>query len=73
MQDFVSCVDQMMQGHRKELNDMIDETQVDIQAVKTSLDTWTKYLQETITEPGNDLHEMLASCCRSGNRQRRLK
>jgi hypothetical protein len=60
----------MMQDLREVLNDMIDETEVDIQAVKTFLDTRTKSLQGTIAETENDLHEELASCCRSVHRQR---
>jgi hypothetical protein len=44
MEDALSCVDQKTQGLRKELSEKIYETQVDLQAVKTSLDTRTKNL-----------------------------
>jgi transcriptional regulator NrdR family protein len=47
VEDVLSCVDQKTQDLHKELNEKIDETWVDFQAVKMSLDTW------------NDLHEEL--------------
>jgi hypothetical protein len=46
----LSCVDQKTQGLRKELTEIIDETQVDLQAIETSVDMWTKSLLETITD-----------------------
>jgi hypothetical protein len=45
------------QGLRRELTEEIDETQVDLQAVKTSIDTRAKNLQETLADAMNDLHE----------------
>jgi uncharacterized protein YydD (DUF2326 family) len=59
MEDIQACVDQMMQGFRKELTENIDEMQVDLQAVKMSLYTWTKNLQESIVDMRNNLHEEL--------------
>jgi F0F1-type ATP synthase membrane subunit b/b' len=46
MEDNLSYVDQKMQGLCKGLTKKIDETQVDLQAIKTFLDTWMKSLQE---------------------------
>lgn len=37
VEDVLSCVNQKMQGLRKELTEKIVETQVDLQAVKTSI------------------------------------
>jgi hypothetical protein len=37
----LAYVDQKTQGFCKELNKKIDEMQVDLQAVRTSVDTWT--------------------------------
>jgi hypothetical protein len=48
-EDVLSCVDQKTQGPRKQLTEKIDETQVDLQAIRTSVDMRTKSLQETIT------------------------
>jgi hypothetical protein len=56
----MSCVDQRTWGLGKELNGKIDETQVDLQAVKTSLDTLTKSLQETLADQRKDSHEGLS-------------
>jgi hypothetical protein len=39
VEDVLSCVDQKKQGLRKELTEKIEETQVDLQAVKTSVDS----------------------------------
>jgi hypothetical protein len=55
MEDFLSCVDHKTQGLRKELIQRIDKTQVDLQAVKTSLNTWTKGFQQAITTTKVDL------------------
>jgi hypothetical protein len=59
MEDVLSCVDQKMQGLFKELNEKVDETQLDLQAVKTSLDTWRKNHQESLADTRKDLHEEL--------------
>jgi hypothetical protein len=59
VEDVLSCVDQKTQGLHKELTEKFDETQVDLQAVKTSLVMWTKRLQETLADTRNDLHEEL--------------
>jgi hypothetical protein len=47
-----SCVDQKTEGLHKELDEKIDETQMSLQAVKTSL-------QETLADMRNDLGIML--------------
>jgi hypothetical protein len=57
VEDVLSCVAQKTQILGKELNENIDETQVGLQAVKTSLDARTKSLQETLVDTKNDLHE----------------
>jgi hypothetical protein len=49
VEDVLLCVDQETQSLRKELTEKTDETQVDLQAVKVSLDTLMKSLQETQT------------------------
>jgi hypothetical protein len=51
VEDVLSCV------LCKELTEKIDETQVNLLAVKTSLDTRTKSLQETLADTKIDLHE----------------
>jgi hypothetical protein len=50
VEDVLSCVDQKTQGLLRELTEKIHETQVDLQAVKKSLDTRTKSLQETLAD-----------------------
>jgi uncharacterized membrane-anchored protein YjiN (DUF445 family) len=50
VEDVLSCVDQKMQGLCKELTQKIDETHVDLQANRTSVNTRTKSLSETISE-----------------------
>lgn len=47
------------QGLHKELTEKIDETQVDLQAIRTSVDMQTQSLQETITDIREHLHEEL--------------
>jgi hypothetical protein len=59
VEDDLLCVDQKTWDLRKELNEKIDETQMDLQAVKSSLDMRMKSLQETQTDMGNDIHEEL--------------
>jgi hypothetical protein len=59
VEDVLVCADQRTQGLRKELKKKIDETQVDLQAVKTSLDTQMKSLLETIADTRKGLHEEL--------------
>jgi molecular chaperone GrpE (heat shock protein) len=55
MEDVLSYVDQKTQGLSKELIEKIDKIQVDLQAVKTSLNTRTKGFQEAITTTKADL------------------
>jgi hypothetical protein len=45
-----------MKGLHKELTEKIDKTQVNLQTVKTSLDTWTKFLVESIADTRKGLH-----------------
>jgi hypothetical protein len=59
VEDVLSCVDQKAQGLRKGLTKKTDETQVDLQAVKTTLETRMKNLQETLVDTRNDIHEEL--------------
>jgi hypothetical protein len=59
VEDILSCVDQKKQGFRKELVEKIDETQVDLQAIRTSVDTQTKSLLKTITDIRQRLYEKL--------------
>jgi predicted nucleic acid-binding Zn-ribbon protein len=59
VEDVLSCVDQKAQGLHKELSEKIDETQVDLQAIKTSIDMQTRTLPETITNTREHLHEEL--------------
>jgi predicted nucleic acid-binding Zn-ribbon protein len=47
------------QGLHKELTEKIDETQVGLQAIRTSIDMQTKSLLETITDMREHLHEEL--------------
>jgi hypothetical protein len=70
MEDVLLCVDQKMQGLRKELTKKTDEIQVDLQAVKMSVDMWIgtlkgdimdtkKDFQKAIENTMNNLHEEL--------------
>jgi hypothetical protein len=59
VEDVLSCVDQKTQGLCKELTENIDETQVDLQATRTSVDMRTKSLLETITDTREHLREEL--------------
>lgn len=43
----------------KAMQEKIDETQLDLQEVKTSLDMRTKSLQESLVDTRKDLHEEL--------------
>jgi hypothetical protein len=54
--DILSCVVQKAQGLRKELTEKNDETQVDLQAIRTSVDSPTKGLLQTITDTREHLH-----------------
>jgi hypothetical protein len=49
-EDVLLCVDQKTQGLCKELAEKIEDTQVDLQAVKVSLNTQMKSLQETVAD-----------------------
>jgi hypothetical protein len=57
MEDVLSCVDQKTQGLQKEMTEKIDETQMDLQAVNTSINTWMKSLQETLADTRNNLYK----------------
>jgi hypothetical protein len=59
VEDVLSCLHQKKQGLRKELTNKIDETQVDLQAIRTSVNTCTKSLLETIIDIMEHLHEKL--------------
>jgi hypothetical protein len=59
VEDVLSCVNQETQGFRKELTEKTDEKQVDLQDIRTSVDTRTKNLLETITDTRDHLHEEL--------------
>jgi hypothetical protein len=60
VEDALSCVGRKTQGHRKELTEKIDETQVGLQAIRTSVDTRTKSIPETITDTREHLHQELS-------------
>jgi DNA anti-recombination protein RmuC len=57
--DILSYVAQKTQGLCKELTEMIDEAQVDLQAIRTSVDMPKKSLLETIRDTREHLHEEL--------------
>jgi 2-hydroxy-3-keto-5-methylthiopentenyl-1-phosphate phosphatase len=59
LEDAVSCVNQKTQGLHKELTEKIDETQVDLQAIRSSVDMRTKSLLETITDTQEHIHKEL--------------
>jgi hypothetical protein len=59
VEDIVVCVNQRTQGLCKDCNKSNNEKQVDLQAVKTSLDMQTKSLQETLAYTRNNLHKEL--------------
>jgi hypothetical protein len=59
MKEVLSCVDKKTLGLCKELTEKIDKTQVDLQAIRTVIDTWTKSLLDTITDTREHLHEEL--------------
>jgi uncharacterized protein YoxC len=46
-----------MQGLRKELTETIDETEVNLQALRTSVDMRTQSLLETLTDTRDQLHK----------------
>jgi hypothetical protein len=48
VEDVLLCVNQKSQDLCKELTEKIDETQVDLQDLRSSVDTWAKSLLETI-------------------------
>jgi hypothetical protein len=51
VEDVLSCVDQKIQGLREERTKKIDKTQVDLQAVRMSIDTWTGTQRSIFTRP----------------------
>jgi ElaB/YqjD/DUF883 family membrane-anchored ribosome-binding protein len=59
MEDVLLCVHQKTQSLRKELTKVVNETQVDLEVTRTSVDTRTKSLLETITDTRKHLHEEL--------------
>jgi uncharacterized membrane-anchored protein YjiN (DUF445 family) len=59
VEDVLSCVDQKIQGLHKELTETIYETQVDLQAIRTSVDMQTESLLEAITNTREHLHKEL--------------
>jgi hypothetical protein len=50
VEDVLASFYQRTQGLRKELNEKIDETQLDLQLVMTSIDTCTGNLKDDITD-----------------------
>jgi methyl-accepting chemotaxis protein len=56
----LACVNQRTQDLSKELIENIDETQVDLQLVMTSIDTLTRSLKDDITST-KDCHEVIAN------------
>jgi hypothetical protein len=54
VEDVLVCVDKRMQNFCMELNEKIDETQVDLQRVRISIDTWAGSLKDDITEAKKD-------------------
>jgi hypothetical protein len=59
VEDVLSCVDQKMWYLRWEPTEKIDETQVDLQVVKTSFVMRMKNLQETLADTGNCCHKQI--------------
>jgi hypothetical protein len=55
-----------MQALRKKLTEKIDETQVDLQAIRASIDTQTRSLLETVTQG-----RTFTNISRTRHRQRR--
>jgi hypothetical protein len=60
VKDVLACFYQRTQGLRKELNEKIDETQLDLQLVMTSIDTCIGNLKDDITDT-NDCQEAIAN------------
>jgi calcineurin-like phosphoesterase len=58
VEDILASVNQGTQGLHKELNMKI-ETQLGLQVVTMSLDTWTQHLHEEIMDTKQDLHKEL--------------
>jgi RNase adaptor protein for sRNA GlmZ degradation len=59
VEDVLSCADQKTQDLLKQMVEKINESQVDLQAIRTSVDTREKSLFETITDTREHLHEEL--------------
>jgi hypothetical protein len=57
VEDVLLYVDQKTQGLRNKLTEKIEETQLDLQAIRTSVDTLTKSL--LVTDTREHLHEEL--------------
>jgi hypothetical protein len=60
VKDVLSCVNQKMQGLHEELTKKIAETQVDLQAIRTSVAMQTKSLLEAITNTREHLHKEIS-------------
>jgi hypothetical protein len=59
VEDILLCVGQKTQDLCKEFIEKIDETQVDLQAVKVSIDTWTRSLKGDIMDTRKDFHKAI--------------
>jgi hypothetical protein len=57
MEDVLARVDQRIQGLCTELNQKADETEVGLQAERTSDNMQTKSFQKTLAHTRKDLHE----------------
>jgi hypothetical protein len=61
VEDILSGVVQMTQGLQMKLNEKINETQVDLQAVKAPIDMWTWSLNNEIMDKKKDFHKAIAN------------
>jgi hypothetical protein len=61
VENIMMYVYQRTQGHSKELNEKIDETQVDLQLVMTYIDTSAGSLKDDITNTEKDCHQVIAN------------
>jgi hypothetical protein len=59
VEDILSCVGQKTEFLCKELIEKIDETQVDLQAIRMSVNMRTKSLLETVTDSRGHLQKGL--------------
>jgi actin-like ATPase involved in cell morphogenesis len=70
VENILLSVEQKLQGLCKELTGKIEETQVDLQAVNTSIDTWTRSLKGDITDV-KDFHKSIENTMDDPQRARR--